>query len=45
MYSIGTAREELVSHCEEEHKVALNVLASMAASEIAEMHQHMQASW
>jgi len=43
-YSIGAAYDELVGHCEKEHEAALNALASMTPSEMAEMHQRMQAS-
>lgn len=42
-YSVSATYDELVGHCEQEHKVALNALAEMTPSEIAEMQQRMRA--
>jgi len=36
--------DELVGHCEKEHEAALDALARMTPSEIAEMRQRMQAT-
>jgi hypothetical protein len=44
IYPIDVAYHTLVSHCESEHEVALDVLASMTPSKIAEMHQHLHAA-
>ncbi|KAI0246782.1 hypothetical protein BJV78DRAFT_1251630 [Lactifluus subvellereus] len=41
-YPMGAAYAELVGHCEKEHEAALDALASMTPSEIAEMQQRMQ---
>jgi hypothetical protein len=38
-YPIDAAYHTLVGHCESEHEVALDVLASITPSKIAEMHQ------
>ncbi|KAI9510992.1 hypothetical protein F5148DRAFT_1175087 [Russula earlei] len=43
-YPLGAAYDELVGHCEQEHEAALDALASMSPSDIAEMHQRMLAS-
>jgi hypothetical protein len=41
IYSIDVAYHTLVSHCESEYKVALNALATIMLSKIAEMHQRL----
>jgi hypothetical protein len=41
-YPSSAAYAELVGHCEQEHEAALDALASMTPSEIAEMHQRMR---
>jgi hypothetical protein len=43
-YPIDAAFLMLVGHCESEHEVALDALASMTPNEIAEMHQRFQAA-
>ena len=43
-YSIGAPYNVLVGHCAREHEAALDALASMTPSEIAEMQQRMQAA-
>ena len=43
-YPIDAAYPTLVGHCEREHEAALDALASMTPSEIAEMHQRMLAA-
>ena len=46
MYPINVAYHTLVSHCESEYKVALNALATIMQSKIAEMHQCLHiAQW
>jgi hypothetical protein len=43
-YSVSATYDELVGHCEQEHEEALNALAEMTPSEIAEMQQRMRAA-
>jgi hypothetical protein len=43
-YSIGASYNELVGHCEQEHEAALDALACMTPSEIAEMQQRIQSA-
>jgi len=43
-YPISAVYDELVGHCEKEHEAALDALARMTPSEIAEMRQRMQAT-
>ncbi len=43
-YPVSATYNELVGHCEQEHEAALDALASMTPSEIAEMQQRMQSS-
>ncbi|KAF8495125.1 hypothetical protein F5888DRAFT_580533 [Russula emetica] len=44
MYSVSASYSELVGHCEEEHEAALDALACMTPSDIAEMQQRMQSA-
>jgi hypothetical protein len=41
-FPMSAAYSELVGHCEQEHEAALDALANMTRSEIAEMQQRMQ---
>jgi hypothetical protein len=41
-YSASATYDELVGHCEQEHEAALDALACMTPSDIAEMQQRMQ---
>jgi hypothetical protein len=43
-YSVSASYNELVGHCEQEHEAALDALACMTPSEIAEMQQRMQSA-
>jgi hypothetical protein len=43
-YSIGAPNHVLVGHCASEHDAALDALASMTPSEIAEMQQRIKAA-
>jgi hypothetical protein len=43
-YLAGASYNELVGHCEQEHEAALDALACMTPSEIAEMQQRMQSA-
>jgi hypothetical protein len=43
-YSVSASYNELVGHCEQEHEAALDALACMMPSEIAEMQQRMQSA-
>ena len=43
-YPIGAPYDMLVGHCAREHEAALDALASMTPSEIAEMQLRIQAA-